>query len=151
VTPGSECGATTIRDEPLSIRAESQDRVSRLGPKMFQHVRPAGGCLTASLCDSGVCVLGVRSLFAASFMVSGAAPAQVSNSSDGSRHELEVRSVEADPASAVRGSLGAFRENSSLSNNFGKALVFAEWRIFAAMRRCRVCRSHQTSFQAEPR
>jgi hypothetical protein len=63
------------------------------------------------------------SFFAASFMASGVAPAQVSDSSGGPYHGLEVPAVEADPASAVRGSLGDSLENLGLSNNFGK-LVF---------------------------
>ena len=61
--------------------------------------------------------------FAASFMVSGVAPAQVSDSSGGPNYRLEVPAVEADPASALRGSLGVSLENLSLSNNLGK-LVF---------------------------
>jgi hypothetical protein len=61
--------------------------------------------------------------FAASFMVSGVAPAQVSDSYGGRNHGLEVLAVEADPASGVRGSLGVSLENISLSNNLGK-LVF---------------------------
>src|ERR1700722_1233475 len=63
------------------------------------------------------------SFFAASFMIPGVAPAQVSDSSGGPYHGLEVRAVETDPASAVRGSLGDSLENLGLSNNFGK-LVF---------------------------
>lgn len=61
--------------------------------------------------------------FAASFMVSGMAPAQVRDSSGGANYGLEVPVVEADPASAVRGSLGVSLENLSLKNNLGK-LVF---------------------------
>lgn len=61
--------------------------------------------------------------FAASFMVSGMAPAQVSGSSGGPDYGLERPAVEADPASAVRGSLGVSLENLSLKNNLGK-LVF---------------------------
>jgi hypothetical protein len=61
--------------------------------------------------------------FAAWFMASGVAPAQVNNSSGGPHYGLEVHAVEADPASAVRGSLGVSLENLSLSNDLGK-LVF---------------------------
>jgi hypothetical protein len=61
--------------------------------------------------------------FAASFMVSGVASAQVSEPSGGPHYGLEVPAVEADPASAVRGSLGDSLENLSLSNNLGR-LVF---------------------------
>jgi hypothetical protein len=62
--------------------------------------------------------------FAASLMVSGAAPAQVSDSSRGPNYGLEVPAVEADPASAVRGSLGVSLEYLSLSNNLGKLVFF---------------------------
>jgi hypothetical protein len=61
--------------------------------------------------------------FAASFMVAGVAPAQVSDSSYGPYYGLDEPAVQADPASAVRGSLGVSLENPSLSNNLGK-LVF---------------------------
>jgi hypothetical protein len=61
--------------------------------------------------------------FAASFMVSGVAPAQVSDSSGGPYYGLQVSAVETDPASAVRGSLGVSLENLSLGSNLGK-LVF---------------------------
>ena len=61
--------------------------------------------------------------FAVSPMVYGVAPAQVSDSSAAPYHELKEPAVEADPASAVRGSLGVSLENLSLSNDLGK-LVF---------------------------
>jgi hypothetical protein len=61
--------------------------------------------------------------FAASLMVFGVAPAQVGEASGVPYYELKVSAVEADPASAVRGSLGVSLENLSLSNNLGK-LVF---------------------------
>jgi hypothetical protein len=69
------------------------------------------GALTAAL------------FFAASSMVSGVAPAQGSDSSGGPYHGLGVPAVEADPASAVRGSLGVSLENLSLGDNRG-TLVF---------------------------
>jgi hypothetical protein len=61
--------------------------------------------------------------FAASFMVSGVARAHVSDASGAPHYASEVRAVEADPASAVQGSLGVSLESLSLSNNLGK-LVF---------------------------
>jgi len=61
--------------------------------------------------------------FATLFIISGVAPAQVNDSSSGPYYGLEVPAVEADPASAVRGSLGVSLENLSLSNDLGK-LVF---------------------------
>jgi hypothetical protein len=61
--------------------------------------------------------------FAASFMVGGVAPAQVSNSSGGAYYGLAASRVAADAASAVRGSLGVSLEDLSPSNNFGM-LVF---------------------------
>jgi hypothetical protein len=66
--------------------------------------------------------------FAASLMISGVASAQ----------------VEADPASAVRGSLGVSLENLSLSNHLGElvfllnggfALLFGAFACYAAARR----------------
>jgi hypothetical protein len=81
--------------------------------------------------------------FAASFMVSGVAPAQVSDSSGGPYYGLEAPAVEADPASAVRGSLGVSLEDLSLGNNLGKlvfllnggfALLFGAFACFAAAR-----------------
>jgi hypothetical protein len=62
--------------------------------------------------------------FAASLMVSGVAPARVSDSSGGPYYRLELPAVEADPASAVRGSLGVSFENLSLSNDLGKLVFF---------------------------
>jgi hypothetical protein len=56
--------------------------------------------------------------FAASFMASGLASAQ-----GGPNYGLKVPALEADPASAVRGSLGVALENLSLSDDLGK-LVF---------------------------
>ena len=61
--------------------------------------------------------------FAASFMVFGVAHARVSESSGVPYYESKVPAVDADPATAVRGSLGVSLENLSLSNNLGK-LVF---------------------------
>ena len=81
--------------------------------------------------------------FAASFMVSGVAPAQVSDSSGGQYSGLEVPAVEADFASAVQGSLGVSLEDLSLSNNLGKlvfllnggfALLFGTFACFSAAR-----------------
>jgi hypothetical protein len=81
--------------------------------------------------------------FAASFMVSGVASAQVSDPSGRPHYALEVPAVEADPASAVRGSLGVSLENLSLSNNLGKlvfllnggfTLLFGAFACFAAAR-----------------
>ena len=63
-------------------------------------------------------------LFAASFMVSGVASAQMSDSSDS--------------ASAVRGSLGVSLESLSFSNNFGK-LVFLLNGGFALLSGALVC------------
>jgi hypothetical protein len=80
---------------------------------------------------------------AASFMVSGVAPAQMSDSSGGPYYGLEVPAVEADFASAVQGSLGVSLEDLSLSNNLGKlafllnggfALLFGAFACFAAAR-----------------
>jgi hypothetical protein len=62
--------------------------------------------------------------FAGSLMASGVAPAQVSDSSRGPYYGLEVPAVEADSASAVRGSLGVSFENLSLSSNLGKLVFF---------------------------
>jgi len=82
-------------------------------------------------------------LFAASFMVSGVAPAQASDSSSGPNYGLEVPAVEGDFASAVQGSLGVSLEDLSLSNNLGKvvfllnggfALLFGAFACFAAAR-----------------
>ena len=56
-------------------------------------------------------------------MAFGVAPAQVNNSPGGPHYGLEMHAVEADPASAVRGSLGVSLENLGLSNDLGK-LVF---------------------------
>lgn len=61
--------------------------------------------------------------FGASLMVSGGAPARASDSSGRPHHGLEVPAVPADPASAVRGSLGVSFENLSLGSKAGK-LVF---------------------------
>jgi hypothetical protein len=60
---------------------------------------------------------------AASFMLSGMAPAQADDLSAGKYYGSQVARVEADPASAVRGSLGVSLENLGLGNNLGK-LVF---------------------------
>src|SRR5271168_3141736 len=57
--------------------------------------------------------------FAVSPMVYGVAPAQVSDSSAAPYYELKEPAVEADPASAVRGSLGVSLENIGLGNNLG--------------------------------
>jgi hypothetical protein len=81
--------------------------------------------------------------FAASFMASGVAPAQASDSSGAPYYGLEVPAVEADFASAVQGSLGVSLEDLSLSNNRGKlvfllnggfALLFGAFAYFAAAR-----------------
>jgi len=73
--------------------------------------------------------------FAASFMVSGVASAQ----------------VEADPASAVRGSLGVSLESLSPDNHLGElvfllnggfALLFVAFACFAAVRRHEPKRDH---------
>jgi hypothetical protein len=58
--------------------------------------------------------------FAASFMVFGVAHARVSESSSVPYYESKVPAVDADPASAVRGSLGVYLENLGLSNNLGE-------------------------------
>jgi hypothetical protein len=80
---------------------------------------------------------------ATSFTVSGVAPAQVSAPPGGPYQGLEVPAVEADPASAVRGSLGVSLEDLILSNNVGKlvfllnggfALLFGAFACFAAAR-----------------
>jgi hypothetical protein len=60
---------------------------------------------------------------AASFMVLGVAHAQVGDSIDAPNYGLEVPTVEGDPASAVRGSLGVSLENLSLQNNPGKLVL----------------------------
>jgi hypothetical protein len=81
--------------------------------------------------------------FAASFMLSGVASAQVSDSSGGRYYGSEAPAVAADPAAAVRGSLGVSLENLSLGNNLGKfvfllnggfALLFGAFACFAAAR-----------------
>ena len=61
--------------------------------------------------------------FAASFMVFGVAHARVSESSGVPYYESKVPAVDADPATAVRGSLGVSLENLSLSNNLGELAV----------------------------
>jgi hypothetical protein len=58
--------------------------------------------------------------FAASPMVFGVATAQVSDSSGVPNHELKVPAVEADPVSAVRGSLGVSIENLGFGDNLGE-------------------------------
>ena len=82
----------------------------------------------------------------ASFSVCGAVPAQASAPSEGPYYGLGVTTVEADPASAVRGSLGVSLEDLSLSNKLGKlvfllnggfALLFGAFACFAAARRHR--------------
>ena len=81
--------------------------------------------------------------FAASLMVSGVAPAQLRDSSSGPYYGLEVPAVAADPASAVRGSLGVPLEDLSLSNHLGElvfllnggfAVLFGAFACFAAAR-----------------
>jgi hypothetical protein len=62
--------------------------------------------------------------FAASFIVSGVAPAQVSDPTGRPYYGLEVPAVESDPASAVEGSLGVSLENLSLSTDLGKLVFF---------------------------
>jgi len=56
---------------------------------------------------------------ATSFMVFGVAPAQVSDSYAVPHHDLKGPAVEADAASAVRGSLGVSLENIGFGNDFG--------------------------------
>jgi hypothetical protein len=77
----------------------------------------------------------------ASFSVCGVAPVQASAPSAGPYYGLEVPTVEADPASAVRGSLGVSLEDLSLGNSLGKlvfllnggfALLFGALACFAA-------------------
>jgi hypothetical protein len=58
--------------------------------------------------------------FAASFMVFAVAHARVSESSGVPYYESKSPAVDADPATAMRGSLGVSSENLSLSNNLGK-------------------------------
>jgi hypothetical protein len=89
--------------------------------------------------------------FAASLAVSGVAPAQVRDSSGGPSYGSEVAAVEADPATAVRGSLGVSFDNLSLSNNVGKlvfllnggfALLFGAFACFAVARHHEPNRDH---------
>jgi hypothetical protein len=87
----------------------------------------------------------------ASFSVCGLAPVQASAPSGAPYYGAEVPTVETDPASAVRGSLGVSLEDLSLSESLGKlvfllnggfALLFGAFACFAAARHHEPTRDH---------